>query len=312
MSVVAQVKALGGRIVRFGDRRKLTQAEGRASGPRWTAYVAVLGYDLVGSGDTKEEAVWAATRGLLPEHLHRHFLWGDPYGGDSPSYTTREGVPVRMRRKGQRVRFFDPRGLQVGPEQPNVAPAVAYAMSQGWRSTNPRLAAIQPEYEVRKGVLVEKHESGKNPTTSQQAANRKKTPRRRDYGHGLHVEYSPGNAAYFVMWHHEVLSIRPTWESADEHARSLVANKDKDGSSECAVEPSTKAVVLRRTQSGEPPVVEHYNTMSEATGAAKRWMRENPPGEHGRVTIEARGRGEHGVRTFRTVTKNAFEWKWDF
>lgn len=252
MSVVAQVKALGGRIVRFGDRRKLTQAEGRASGPRWTAYVAVLGYDLVGSGDTKEEAVWAATRGLLPEHLHRHFLWGDPYGGDSPSYTTREGV------------------------------------------------------------LVEKHESGKNPTTSQQAANRKKTPRRRDYGHGLHVEYSPGNAAYFVMWHHEVLSIRPTWESADEHARSLVANKDKDGSSECAVEPSTKAVVLRRTQSGEPPVVEHYNTMSEATGAAKRWMRENPPGEHGRVTIEARGRGEHGVRTFRTVTKNAFEWKWDF
>jgi len=156
----------------------------------------------------------------------------------------------------------------------------------------------------------DRHERGENPSTGQQAANRKKTPKRKDYGFGLHVEYSPGNAAYFVMWHHEVLSIRPTWEAADEHARALVANKSKDVGGECLTHPSNKLVILKRTQSGEPHVVEHYETMSEAVGAAKRWMRENPPGEHGRIVIEARGKGGHGLREFTTETKNAFEWRW--
>ena len=155
-----------------------------------------------------------------------------------------------------------------------------------------------------------RHERGENPSTGQQAANRKKTPKRKDYGFGLHVEYSPGNAAYFVMWHHEVLSIRPTWEAADEHARALVANKSKDAGGECLTHPSNKLVIVKRTQSGEPHVVEHYETMSEARGAAKRWMRQNPPGEHGRITIEARGKGGHGVREFTTEPKNAFEWRW--
>ena len=165
---------------------------------------------------------------------------------------------------------------------------------------------------AREGRIArgEKHERGENPSTGQQAANRKKTPKRKDYGFGLHVEYSPGNAAYFVMWHHEVLSIRPTWEAADEHARALVANKSKDAGGECLTHPSNKLVILKRTQSGEPHVVEHYETMSEATGAAKRWMRQNPPGEHGRITIEARGKGGHGVREFTTEPKNAFEWRW--
>jgi hypothetical protein len=156
----------------------------------------------------------------------------------------------------------------------------------------------------------ERHERGENPSTGQQKANRKKTPKRADYGFGLHVEYSPGNAAYFVMWHHEVLSIRPTWEAADEHARALVANKSKDAGGECLTHPSNKLVILKRTQSGEPHVVEHYETMSEAVGAAKRWMRANPPGEHGRITIEARGKGGHGIREFTTEPKNAFEWRW--
>jgi hypothetical protein len=155
-----------------------------------------------------------------------------------------------------------------------------------------------------------KHERGENPSTKQQKANRKEEPRRKDYGFGLHVEYSPGNAAYFVMWHHEVLSIRPTWEAADEHARSLVANKTKDVGGECLTHPANKLVILKRTQSGEPHVVEHYETMSEAVGSAKRWMRSNPPGEHGRVTIESRGKGGHGVREFSTEPKNAFEWRW--
>lgn len=155
-----------------------------------------------------------------------------------------------------------------------------------------------------------KHERGENPSVEQQRANRKKEPKRKDYGFGLHVEYSPGNAAYFVMWHHEVLSIRPTWEAADEHARSLVANKSKDAGGECLTHPANKLVILKRTQSGEPPVVEHYETMAEAVGAAKRWMRSNPPGEHGRITIESRGRGSHATRVFATEQKNAFEWRW--
>ena len=56
--------------------------------------------------------------------------WGTPYGF-GPAYLTRHGL-VWMRRRGQRVRFFDEHGTQVGPEQANVAPAVAYAIAQGW------------------------------------------------------------------------------------------------------------------------------------------------------------------------------------
>lgn len=37
-----------------------------------------------------------------------------------------------MFRCGQRVRFFTAGGVQVGEEQRNVAPAVAYALSKGW------------------------------------------------------------------------------------------------------------------------------------------------------------------------------------
>lgn len=40
-----------------------------------------------------------------------------------------------LRRKGQRCRFYTPDGRQVGPEQANLAPAVAYALSQGWQGT---------------------------------------------------------------------------------------------------------------------------------------------------------------------------------
>ena len=56
--------------------------------------------------------------------------WGSVFGGDEPSYQTPDG-PVWMFRRGQRVRFYDQDGGQVGPEQANVAPAVAYAQSQG-------------------------------------------------------------------------------------------------------------------------------------------------------------------------------------
>lgn len=58
--------------------------------------------------------------------------WGEMYGGEI-AYHDLDGKPVQMRRKGQRVRFFV-NGEQIGPEQSNVGPAVAYAHSQGWTS----------------------------------------------------------------------------------------------------------------------------------------------------------------------------------
>jgi hypothetical protein len=39
---------------------------------------------------------------------------------------------VWMFRRGQRVRFFTAGGREIGEEQSNVAPAVAYASSKGW------------------------------------------------------------------------------------------------------------------------------------------------------------------------------------
>jgi len=57
--------------------------------------------------------------------------WGKPYmtfaAHDTPA------GPVWMRRKGQRVRYYNAAGAQVGPEQKNVASACAYALVQGWR-----------------------------------------------------------------------------------------------------------------------------------------------------------------------------------
>lgn len=58
-------------------------------------------------------------------------LWGKPYV-TSPSYRTTEGDLVWMRRHRQAVRFYTKDGRQIGPEQRNVAPAMAYAMYKGW------------------------------------------------------------------------------------------------------------------------------------------------------------------------------------
>ena len=56
--------------------------------------------------------------------------WGKSYGGTS--YLTDQSVRVWLHRKGQRVRFYDADGKQVGPEQSNVAPALAYASRNKW------------------------------------------------------------------------------------------------------------------------------------------------------------------------------------
>ncbi len=71
--------------------------------------------------------------------------WGKPYGA---GFQTPYGR-VWMMRKGVRVRFFDEEGNQVGPEHSNVAPAVAYAMSKGWRDA--------PESEMRRNRTYPKY-----------------------------------------------------------------------------------------------------------------------------------------------------------
>lgn len=57
--------------------------------------------------------------------------WGAPYG--NVRYQTPDGLVVWLYRQRQACRWFTADGQQVGPEQPNVAPAVAYALANGWR-----------------------------------------------------------------------------------------------------------------------------------------------------------------------------------
>lgn len=56
-----------------------------------------------------------------------------------PHYLTPTG-PVWIWRKGQRCRFYTADGEQVGPEQKNLGPAVAYAHHMGW--THPGAPAL--------------------------------------------------------------------------------------------------------------------------------------------------------------------------
>ena len=57
--------------------------------------------------------------------------WGKVYG---LPYDLPDGRRVWMcRGKYNRVRFYTAEGEQVGPEQSNVAPAVAFALTYGWR-----------------------------------------------------------------------------------------------------------------------------------------------------------------------------------
>lgn len=52
---------------------------------------------------------------------------------DRPDYVTCDGVEVWMERKGQKTRFLDAAGEQVGPVHANLVPAVVWARHHGWR-----------------------------------------------------------------------------------------------------------------------------------------------------------------------------------
>ena len=57
--------------------------------------------------------------------------FGKPFG-QGPHFITDDGRFVTMWRKGCRVRFYTDDGEQVGPEQRNVAPAIAFAHHYHW------------------------------------------------------------------------------------------------------------------------------------------------------------------------------------
>lgn len=65
--------------------------------------------------------------------------WGELWG--ELCYDTAEHGRVWAHRKGCKVRFFDAAGVQVGPEQPNVFPAIVYAHHQGW--SDPTLSRVE-------------------------------------------------------------------------------------------------------------------------------------------------------------------------
>lgn len=83
--------------------------------------------------------------------------WGEDHGRGRVAYVTPQGIAVWMWRKGSRVRFYDARGKQVGPEHKNVYPATIYAAAHAWvdpAAPNLSLACIS---EVR-GQLAEREQ----------------------------------------------------------------------------------------------------------------------------------------------------------
>jgi hypothetical protein len=79
--------------------------------------------------------------------------WGKPYG--SIPFLTDEGVEVWLYRKGQRCRWYDAAGNQVGPDQRNVAPAYTYAMFHGWTDPSvPAWLSAGATAEVRRNLRV--------------------------------------------------------------------------------------------------------------------------------------------------------------
>lgn len=63
--------------------------------------------------------------------------WGALYGASY--FITDTGERVRMYRKRQAVRFYTDAGDQVGPEQPNVGPAIVWLDHVGWRREGSQL-----------------------------------------------------------------------------------------------------------------------------------------------------------------------------
>lgn len=71
--------------------------------------------------------------------------YGEPYGSGTAYQHGDTGQELEMRRKGQKVQFFDKNTSEkVGPEHSNVAPSAAYAQTNGYHSPALAKAGIFP------------------------------------------------------------------------------------------------------------------------------------------------------------------------
>lgn len=92
--------------------------------------------------------------------------WGEDYGCGRVAYVTPQGINVWIFRKGQRVRFYDARSNQVGPEHSNVMPAICWASGQAWIDPfNPNLSLactveVRSQMAARRQAALAKQESG--------------------------------------------------------------------------------------------------------------------------------------------------------
>jgi hypothetical protein len=87
--------------------------------------------------------------------------FGQMYGRGPHYVTPPNGLAVWMWRKRQRVRFYDEKGNQVGPEHKNVVPAVIWAAANGWidpESVNLSIGCIvevREQIDKRSGLVAE-------------------------------------------------------------------------------------------------------------------------------------------------------------
>lgn len=99
-----------------------------AQGKLWNFYMDMLVKE--GKITKRQYFTWSFPSSERVEPRNPNF--GKIYGAPRyPAYHSPRGA-VWMWRKGQKVRFYTSMGKQVGPEQRNVAHAVAYAQRKEW------------------------------------------------------------------------------------------------------------------------------------------------------------------------------------
>jgi len=109
--------------------------------------------------------------------------WGRPYGACCK--VRRGRVPIYLYRKGQRCRWYSAKGRQIGPEQANAAPALAWAYVNHYRDATGELATSDMTmWQAAQESARRRDASGERPTLPQ---NRPKA-RSKPGAHGIRVQ----------------------------------------------------------------------------------------------------------------------------
>src|SRR3990167_8258102 len=124
---------------------------------------------------------------------HRALLrdpgWGLPYGGIA--YQTERGALVWLWHKGQKCRWYNARGRRIGPEQSNVAPAIAYAHHHGWLPDEGAVNAMD-YFDVPPSEGMTPHEQ--IAASNLRRGSRRPSKRERQYKHVLASERAAGRS----------------------------------------------------------------------------------------------------------------------